>query len=61
MILIDLPGVGASEGRVERSLEETAVSVVDIVHALGYVKINLLGLSMGGMIAQEVVRIVPEH
>lgn len=60
LILIDLPGVGASEGRVERSLEETAVSVVDIVHALGYVKINLLGLSMGGMIAQEVVRIAPE-
>lgn len=60
LILIDLPGVGASEGRIERSLEETAVSVVDIVHALGYVKINLLGLSMGGMIAQEVVRIAPE-
>lgn len=60
LILIDLPGVGASEGRVERSLEETAVSVVDIVHALGYAKINLLGLSMGGMIAQEVVRIAPE-
>jgi len=60
LILIDLPGVGASKGRVERSLEETAVSVVDIVHALGYVKINLLGLSMGGMIAQEVVRITPE-
>ncbi|MFR0557957.1 alpha/beta fold hydrolase [Pseudoscardovia radai] len=60
LILLDLPGVGASEGKIEPTLEETAESVVAIVHALGYEKINLLGLSMGGTIAQEVVRAEPE-
>lgn len=59
VILLDLPGVGASEGTIEATLEETAHSVIAIVHALGYEKINLLGLSMGGMIAQEVVRAAP--
>ena len=29
------------------------------MHALGLERINLLGLSMGGMIAQEVVRLEP--
>ena len=48
VILLDLPGVGASEGTIEPTLEETAHFVIAIVHALGYEKINLLGLSMGG-------------
>ena len=60
LILLDLPGVGASEGKVEKTLEDTAKNVINIIEELGYSKINLLGLSMGGMIAQEVVRHTPE-
>lgn len=57
VILIDLPGVGASEGKVASIIPAMAEQVYDIIKALGYSKINLLGLSMGGMVAQEVVRL----
>ena len=60
LILLDLPGVGASEGKVEKTLKDTAKNTISIIEELGYSKINLLGLSMGGMIAQEVVRHTPE-
>ena len=60
LILLDLLGVGASEGKVEKTLEDTAKNVISIIEELGYSKINLLGLSMGGMIAQEVIRHTPE-
>lgn len=51
LILLDLPGVGASGGTVPATIEEAG---------LGYDRVDLLGLSMGGMIAQEVVRHDPE-
>lgn len=60
VVLFDLPGVGASEGRVEATLEDTAKNAIEIIRVLGYNRVNLLGLSMGGMIAQEVVRKAPE-
>lgn len=59
VILFDLPGVGASDGKVAATIPGMAEQMIDIVKALGYNKINLLGLSMGGMIAQEVVRMAP--
>lgn len=60
LILLDLPGVGASQGRVAPSIPGMAEQTIDIVTAMGYQKINLLGLSMGGMIAQEIVRARPQ-
>lgn len=56
VILLDLPGVGASQGRVAKTIPGMAEQAIEIIRALGYEKINLLGLSMGGMVAQEVVR-----
>lgn len=60
LILLDLPGIGSSEGKVEDTLIGTAKSAIEIIKAFGYSKINLLGLSMGGMIAQEIVRNAPD-
>ena len=60
LILMDLPGVGASEGSVEPSLEESAGHAIDILRALGHDRFDPLGLSMGGMIAQEIVRARPQ-
>lgn len=60
LILLDLPGVGASQGRVAPTIPGMAEQTIDIVTAMGYQKINLLGLSMGGMIAQEIVRVRPQ-
>ncbi|WP_165211141.1 alpha/beta fold hydrolase [Streptococcus tangpeifui] len=59
IILLDLPGVGASEGKVAPTIPGMAEQVIAIVKAMGYTSINLLGLSMGGMVAQEVVRLAP--
>ena len=59
VIVMDLPGVGASEGKVGATVALMAQQAIAIIHALGYSAINLLGLSMGGMIAQEVVRAEP--
>ncbi|KIX91122.1 alpha/beta hydrolase [Staphylococcus microti] len=56
IIVLDLPGVGASEGKVADTIPGMAVQTIEIIRALGYDKINLLGLSMGGMIAQEIIR-----
>ena len=57
IILLDLPGVGGSEGKVATTIPGMAQQAIDIIKELGYSKINLLGLSMGGMIAQEVTRL----
>ncbi len=60
LILLDLPGVGASSGTVPPTLEEAGEQAARIVRGLGHDRVDLLGLSMGGMIAQEVVRHDPE-
>lgn len=57
VIVMDLPGVGASQGKVADTIPGMAAQTVEIIKALGYDKINLLGLSMGGMIVQEIVRL----
>lgn len=59
VIVVDLPGVGASQGKVAPTIPGMAEQTIDFVKAVGYDKINLLGLSMGGMIAQEIIRINP--
>ena len=57
IIVLDLPGVGSSEGKVATSIPGMAQQAIDIISELGYSKINLLGLSMGGMIVQEITRL----
>ena len=57
IIVLDLPGVGASQGKVASTIPGMAEKAIAIIKALGYAKINLLGLSMGGFIAQEIVRL----
>lgn len=51
LIVMDLPGVGSSEGSVATTIPGMAHQAAEIIQALGYQKVNLLGLSMGGMIA----------
>lgn len=56
IIVMDLPGVGESQGKVSNTIPGMAQQAVSIIKALGYNCVNLLGLSMGGMIAQEIIR-----
>lgn len=59
IIVLDLPGVGASQGNVASTIPGMAEQALEIVKVLGFEKVNLLGLSMGGMIAQEIIRMKP--
>ncbi|MBR7927984.1 alpha/beta hydrolase [Aerococcaceae bacterium zg-ZUI334] len=59
VIVLDLPGVGGSQGKVAATIPGMAEQAIEIINTMGYEHINLLGLSMGGMIAQEIVRIKP--
>ena len=46
VIVVNLPGVGASQGQVAPTITGMAEQTIDFVKALGDDKINLLGLSM---------------
>lgn len=59
VVVLDLLGVGASQGKVGATISQMASQALAIIQALGFSKINLLGLSMGGMIAQELVKLKP--
>jgi len=54
VILFDNAGVGASRGETPSTVAETAQHVFAFCEALGLKKIDLLGFSLGGMIAQQV-------
>lgn len=52
VITFDNRGVGASGGSTPDTIEAMAVDAVTFIRALGFEKVDLLGFSMGGMIAQ---------
>lgn len=60
IILLGYRGVGRSGGRVRDSIERMAEDVIAAVRVLDLPRIDLLGLSMGGMVAQHVVQLAPE-
>ena len=60
VISFDYKGVGASTGQVVDSIEEMARDTVAFIRAMGYEKVHLLGLSLGGFVTQEILRIAPE-
>jgi pimeloyl-ACP methyl ester carboxylesterase len=53
VILVDAPGVGASTGAPKHTVAETAQSILGFLDALGLRKIDLLGFSLGGFVAQD--------
>lgn len=53
-------GVGSSGGKVPLTVEEMATDAIAFIKALGYEKVNLLGFSLGGMVAQFVVQQAPQ-
>ena len=60
VIPVDNAGVGLSSGTVPRTITEMARDVIAFTDALGLNRIDLLGFSIGGMIAQELTLIRPE-
>src|SRR5262245_21867737 len=54
VIVFDNKGVGSSSGKTPNTIAQMAKDAVAFVKALGYSKVNVLGFSMGGFIAQEI-------
>ena len=54
IILFNNKGVSTSGGKTPESVSEMANDAVDFISALGYKKVDLIGFSLGGFIAQEV-------
>lgn len=60
VIAFDNRGVGASSGSPSNSMEQMADDAVTFIKAMGLKQVDLLGFSMGGMIAQEIVLKEPQ-
>lgn len=52
VITVDYRGVGASTGRVRNSIEQMAADMLAVTRALGHDRVDVFGLSLGGMVAQ---------
>jgi len=59
VILVDNTGVGLSSGAVPRTVTEMARDAIAFIDALGVGQIDLLGYSLGGMVAQEFALLRP--
>ncbi len=53
-------GIGASSGKPADSIEQMADDALSFIRAKGLQQVDLLGFSMGGMIAQEIVLKEPQ-
>ncbi|MBX4263587.1 alpha/beta fold hydrolase [Clostridium estertheticum] len=60
VIAFDNTGIGLSSGTVPDSIEQMARDALTFVHTLGFEQIDILALSMGGMVAQELLTIEPK-
>lgn len=60
VIVFDNAGVGASSGKVPDNIEQMSTDALAFIKALGFKKVDLLGYSLGGMIAQYLAAQNPE-
>jgi pimeloyl-ACP methyl ester carboxylesterase len=60
VILIGYRGVGDSTGTTRDSLDDMASDAIAVIGALGLQRIDLFGMSMGGMVAQAIVEQAPD-
>jgi pimeloyl-ACP methyl ester carboxylesterase len=60
VIAFDNRGIGASSGSPSDSVEAMAMDAITFIKAIGFQKVDLLGFSLGGMVAQDVVLKEPQ-
>jgi pimeloyl-ACP methyl ester carboxylesterase len=53
VILFDNAGISSSSGEVPASIDEMAANAAALIKALGLTQVDLLGFSLGGLVAQE--------
>jgi pimeloyl-ACP methyl ester carboxylesterase len=54
VILFDNAGVSASSGETPSTFQEMGANAIAFIRALGLDKVDVLGFSIGGMVAQEI-------
>ena len=54
VILFDNAGIGRSTGKVPETVQGMAAHALAFLDALGLERVDLLGFSLGGMVAQEI-------
>ncbi len=60
VILFNNAGVSSSSGEVPTSCEQMGTNAVSFIKALGLSKIDVLGFSIGGFVAQEITLQAPD-
>src|SRR5271157_5525560 len=60
VILFDNAGVSSSSGKVPTSFQEMGANAIAFIKALGLTKVDVLGFSIGGMVAQEITTQAPQ-
>jgi pimeloyl-ACP methyl ester carboxylesterase len=60
VVLVDYPGVGFSSGAFGPTITDAARQVIAFVEALDADEIDLLGFSIGGMVAQDIALVRPD-
>jgi len=60
IVVFDNKGVGGFSGKTPTTIAEMAQDAISFIKTLGYPKVNLLGFSMGGFIAQQIVETEPQ-
>src|SRR6266404_5782794 len=60
VILFNNAGVSSSSGEVPATFQEMGANAIAFINALDLKKIDLLGFSIGGLVAQEVTLQAPE-
>ena len=60
VILFDNTGVSSSSGQVPTSFQEMGANAIAFIKVLGLNKIDVLGFSIGGLVAQEITVQAPD-
>jgi pimeloyl-ACP methyl ester carboxylesterase len=60
VVLFDNAGVAASSGVTPSSFQEMGANAIGFIRALGLGQVDILGFSIGGMVAQEIVLQAPD-
>ena len=60
VIAVNYRGVGASGGKAPLTVAEMAKDAIAVIRALGFDKVDLIGFSLGGFVAQDVVLKEPD-
>jgi pimeloyl-ACP methyl ester carboxylesterase len=60
VILFNNAGVSSSSGQVPESIDEMGANAIAFIRALGLSQVDVLGFSIGGMVAQEIAVQAPQ-